>query len=127
MATADTAGFFGRFFGALDGEEPLSALEMVADDSEFAILFATDGGRMAGHFLGGPDELRKFTLAGDMEAWAHHILASARIGDIELVLGETRTDDGEFIGTFVSAVELDEDGRMKRYLVGRSPQIRFSS
>ena len=126
MATTDP-GFFARYFAALDGSEPLSALEMVADDADFAILFANDEGRKAGHFLGGPDELRKFTLAGDMEGWAHHILAAARTGDIELVLGETRTDEGEFIGTFVCVVELDSDGRMKRYLTGRSPSIRFSS
>lgn len=125
--TTDPAGFFARYFAALDGDEPLSALEMVADDSEFAILFATDEGRKAGHFLGGPDELRKFTLSGDMEGWAHHILAAARTADVELVLGETRTDAGEFLGSFVCVVELDDEGKMKRYLTGRSPGIRFSA
>lgn len=124
-AAPDHADFFARYFEALDGAEPLSALEMVAEDSEFAILFATDEGHKAGHFLGGPAELKRFTEAGDMSGWAHHILASARVGDIEFVLGETRTDEGEFIGTFVSAVELDGEGRMERYVVGRSPAIRF--
>lgn len=127
MATSDPTGFFARYFAALDGEDPLSALDLVADDAEFAILFAGDDGRKAGHFRGGPDELRKFTLAGDMEGWAHHVLGAARLGDIELVLGETRTDDGEFIGSFVCVVELDSDGKMKRYLTGRSPAIRFAS
>jgi hypothetical protein len=127
MATTDPAGFFARYFAALDGDDPLSALELVADDSEFAILFAGDEGRKAGHFLGGPEELRKFTLAGDMEGWAHHILAATRTGEIELVLGETRTDAGEFIGSFVCVVELDAEGKMKRYLTGRSPAIRFSA
>lgn len=127
MATSDPDGFFARYFAALDGAEPLSALELVADDAEFAILFATDEGRQAGHFLGGPAELRKFTLAGDMEGWAHHVLAASRLGDVELVLGETRTDDGEFIGSFVCVVELDSEGKMKRYLTGRSPAIRFGS
>jgi hypothetical protein len=124
---ADQVGFFARYFAALDGDEPLSALEMVADDAEFAILFATDGGRKAGHFLGGPDELRKFTLAGDMDGWAHHILAASRFDDVELVLGETRTDEGEFIGSFICVAELDSAGKMKRYMTGRSPRIRFSS
>jgi hypothetical protein len=62
-----------------------------------------------------------------MEGWAHHILASTRVGDVELVLGETRTDAGEVLGTFVSAVQLDAEGKMRRYLVGRSPAIRFSA
>jgi len=117
--------FFARYFAALDGEEPLSAMEMVAEDAEFALLWAPDEERKAAHFLGGLPELTKFTEAGDTDGWGHRILASARIGDVELVLGETRTDNGEFIGTFVTAVELDADGRMKRYLVGRSPGIRF--
>ncbi len=124
----DATGFFARYFKALDGEEPLSALEMVAEDTELAILFAPSAdARKAAHFVGGPAELKKFTEAGDMSGWGHHILASARVGDVELVLGETRTDEGEFIGTFVSVVELDDEGRMKRYLAGRSPAIRFEA
>jgi hypothetical protein len=120
------AEFFARYFEALDGEEPLSALEMVAEDAEFSILWAADEDRGASQFLGGREELEKFTEAGDTAGWGHRILASARIGDTELVLGETRTDDGEFIGSFVTAVQLDSEGRMVRYLVGRSPGIRFN-
>lgn len=118
-------GFFARYFAALDGDDPHSAFEQVSDDLEFAILFATGEGRKAGHFVGGVDELRAFTDAGDMEGWAHHILAGTRVGDVELVLGETRTDAGEVLGTFVSAAELDGEGKMRRYVVGRSPAIRF--
>jgi hypothetical protein len=117
--------FFARYFAALDGDEPLKAMDMVDEDAEFAILWAPDDDREASHFRGGLPDLTRFTEAGDTDGWGHRILASARIGDIELVLGETRTDDGDFIGTFVTAVELDADGRMKRYLVGRSPGIRF--
>lgn len=122
-----TEDYFARYFAALDGEDPISAMDMVAEDAEFAILWAPDEGRDSGHFRGGLAELTKFTEAGDTSGWGHRILASARIGDVELVLGETRTDDGEFIGTFVTAVELDPDGRMKRYIVGRSPGIRFGA
>lgn len=118
--------FFARYFAALDGEQPLSALEMVADDAEFAILWAPGTERRCGQFIGGREELTEFTEAGDTSGWGHLILASARVGDVELVLGETRTDEGEFIGTFVTAAELDSEGRMKRYIVGRSPGIRFS-
>jgi hypothetical protein len=122
-----TDDFFARYFEALDGEEPLSALEMVADDAEFAILWAAGTDRRASQFPGGREDLEEFTKAGDMSGWSHHILASAMIGDTELVLGETRTDEGEFIGSFVAAAQLDDEGRMKRYLTGRSPAIRFSA
>lgn len=119
-------GFFARFFAALDGDDPASALELVADRLEFAILWAPDAGTHSRQFLGGIDELRAFTLAGDMEGWGHHILHCSRVGSTELVLGETRWDDGCHVGTFVCAAELDSDGRMRRYLVGRSPEIRFA-
>jgi len=118
--------FFARYFAALDGEQPLSAMEMVDEDAEFAILWAPDEERRSDQFLGGRAELTRFTEAGDTSGWGHHILASTRIGDVELVLGETRTDAGEFIGTFVTAAKLDAEGKMVRYLVGRSPAIRFS-
>ena len=122
---SEQSGFFERFFAALDGDDPGSALELVADDLEFAILWAADAESRSRQFLGGPDELRAFTFAGDMQGWAHHITHSARDGATELALGETRWDDGRYIGTFLCAAELDEAGRMRRYMVGRSPAIRF--
>jgi hypothetical protein len=100
-------------------------MELVADALEFAILWAPDGERHSRQFRGGPAELRAFTLAGDMDGWAHYVLHASRDGATEIALGETRWDDGRHIGTFVCAAELDEDGRMRRYLVGRSPAIRF--
>ena len=119
------ASFFRRFFAALDGNEPESAMAFVADDLEFAILWASDIDTRSRQFLGGAVELRAFTVAGDMEGWAHHILHVSREGSTELAVGETRWGDGRHIGTFVCAAELDDDGRMRRYLVGRSPAVRF--
>jgi hypothetical protein len=117
--------FFERFFAALDGDDPGSAMAYVSDELEFAILWAPDGGSHSRHFVGGPAELRRFTAAGDMSGWAHHILSSARDGSTEIALGETRWADGRHIGTFVCAAELNPDGLMRRYLVGRSPTLRF--
>jgi hypothetical protein len=117
--------FFHRFFEALDGVDAESAMQYVAADMEFAILWAPDGGRHSKQFTGGPDELRSFTAAGDRTGWAHHILHVSREGATEIALGETRWEDGRHIGSFVAAAELDETGRMRRYLVGRSPVLRF--
>jgi hypothetical protein len=118
--------FFQRFFEALDGEDAEAAMAFVADELEFAILWAPDAERRSPRqFVGGPDELRSFTAAGDRSGWAHHILHVSREGSTEIALGETRWEDGRHIGTFVAAAELDEDGRMRRYLVGRSPALRF--
>jgi hypothetical protein len=123
--SASGAGFFERFFAALDGPKPEAAMALVAGNLEFSILWAGDDGRDAKQFRGGPVELRGFTAAGDMEGWAHHVLQWSREGAGEVALGETRWADGRHIGTFVCAAELDGDGRMRRYLVGRSPAIRF--
>jgi ketosteroid isomerase-like protein len=117
--------FFERYFAALDGPDPHSSLELVAEDVEFTIQWARRSDAASRQLVGGRAELRAFIDAGDMSDWAHHVLL-ARGGDgVEFVLGETRRDGGERIGTFLAVAQLDEDGRMVRYMVARSPAIAF--
>jgi hypothetical protein len=116
--------FLERYFAALDGPDRFSSLEMVAADAEFSIQWATPDGRSR-QLVGGLAELRRFVEADDMRGWAHHILASAADGNVEFAVGETRYDDGQRISTFAVTVELDEHGRMRRYMVARSPAIAF--
>jgi len=117
--------FFERYFGLLDGPDPHSSLELVADHVEFSIQWAADTTRKSSQFLGGRDELRGFIDAGDTEGWAHHLIHSGTSGDVEFALGETRRDTGERIGTFLAVAQLDESGRMRRYMVARSPALGF--
>ena len=117
--------YFERYFAALDGPEPYTSLDLVSDDVEFAIEWANGGERKATQLLGGKDELRAFIDAGDMDGWAHYVVHTAIDGDTEFALGETRWDDGRYIGTFLAVAHLDADGRMDRYMVGRSPAITF--
>ncbi len=120
-------GFFARYFRALDGPEPLSALRLVAPSMRFALLFALRADDRARQFVGGVGELEAFTVAGDMRGWSHRILRGGRRGTVEIVLGETRWDDDErYIGTFTCAAELDDAGRMLRYLTARSPSIEIA-
>jgi ketosteroid isomerase-like protein len=119
--------FFEHYFAALDGPDPYSSLELVADDVEFAIQWASDSDRKSTQVLGGIDELRSFIANGDMTAWAHHVLHSGSSEGVEFALGETRYDSGERIGTFLAVAELDDDGRMRRYLVARTPAIAFGA
>jgi len=118
-------GFFDRYFEALDGPDPLSALELVSADLRYSILFSTKTDERSRQFLGGPEDLRSFTEAGDMDGWAHHILAAAVVDGVEVVLGETRRDDGTYLGTFVNAGRIGDDERMTHYLTARSPGLRF--
>ncbi len=122
-----SAGYFADFFARLDGPAPLSALDLVADDAQFALLYAAGTDDRSRQFVGGPAELQAFTEAGDMRGWSHHVLRGVHVDDVELVVGETRWDDGRHIGTFVCAAQLDGGGRMVRYLTGRTPGLRFRS
>jgi hypothetical protein len=117
--------FFERYFEALDGPEPHSSLELVADDVEFAIQWAAGDDRKSSQFVGGLAELRGFIDAGDTSGWAHHVLRSGADDGVEFALGETRYDSGERIGTFLAVAELDEEGRMRRYMVARTPALAF--
>ncbi len=117
--------FFERYFELLDGPDPHTSLDLVADDLEFSIQWAADGTRKSSQFVGGRDELRGFIDAGDTEGWAHYVLHSRVSDNVEFALGETRWDNGERIGTFLAVAELDESGRMRRYMVARSPVLAF--
>jgi hypothetical protein len=118
--------FFERYFEALDGPDPHSSLELVAEDVEFSIQWAAAADRKSSQFLGGLEELRGFIDAGDTTGWAHHVVWSGADGGMEFALGETRWDEsGERIGTFLAVVELDDSGRMRRYMVARTPALAF--
>ena len=125
MTSSQAPTFFERYFELLDGPDPYSSLELVAEDVEFSIQWAADDSRKSSQFLGGLAELRGFVDAGDMEGWAHYVVHSGASGDVEFALGETRWDSGERIGTFLAVAELDESGRMRRYMVARSPALAF--
>jgi hypothetical protein len=125
QSTSSGSTFFERYFALLDGPDPYSSLELVAENLEFSIQWAADRSRKSSQFVGGRDELRGFIDAGDTEGWAHYVLHSGVSGDVEFALGETRWDNGERIGTFLAVAELDESGRMRRYMVARSPVLGF--
>ena len=118
--------FFEDYFAALDGSDPFSSLEFVADDVQFVIHWSNDG--TIAELTGGREDLRRFIAAGeDWRSWRHHILWSARDGDTEFASGETRYDDGRPIGTYVVWARLDDDGRMVRYFAARTPIDTFSA
>jgi hypothetical protein len=118
--------FFERYFAALDGPDPHSSLEFVSEDVEFSIQWARGADRKSTQILGGLEELRQFIDAGDMSDWAHHVLHAGDDGSVAFALGETRYETGERIGTFVAVAQLDADGRMRKYLVARTPSITFA-
>jgi hypothetical protein len=120
--------FFERYFELLDGPEPHSSLELVAEGVEFTIQWADGDDARSRQFIGGREDLRKFIDMGDTRGWAHYVLSSGSDGDVEFALGETRwNDSGERIGTFLAVAQLDDDGHMIKYMVARSPAIAFNA
>jgi ketosteroid isomerase-like protein len=116
-------GTLRRFYELLDGPDAARTLDMLADDLQVSILFS-DGRAGAREFAGGREEYGAYMAQRGTPSWTHHVLAELVDGDIEVVLGETRVD-GAQLASFVAAVELDIDGRISRYLVGRSPAVLF--
>ena len=116
--------FFERYFAALDGPDPFSSLDLVADEVRFSILWSDEAS--TAEFVGGREDLRRFIEAGDdWRGWRHHVLWSAQDGDTEFASGETRYDDGRKIGTYVVFAQLDPEGRMIRYMAARTPVANF--
>ena len=121
--------YFERYFERLDGPDPHSSLELVADDVEFSIQWAAGDDRRSSQFLGGLDELRglhrrrrharagRITSSGPRRTATSSSPSARRAG----------TSRGERIGTFLAVAQLDADGRMRRYMVARSPALTFPS
>jgi hypothetical protein len=117
------AGFLRRFYEIVDGPDAERVLEVLSEELRFSILFSTESGQ-ARDFAGGRAEFDAYMAQRGAPAWTHHVVAESTDGRVELVLGETH-QGGAVVATFVAAAVLDDEGRMARYIVGRSPAVVF--
>jgi ketosteroid isomerase-like protein len=128
---AQAAGVLRRLFEIIDGPDPGHCVELLAPDLRFAVLFSHGPGE-ARDFAGDRRAFDDYLAQRGAPTWTHHVLAESihrvRAGSsshsVEVVLGETR-QDGAPLATFVAAVRLADDGRIDRYIVGRSPAVLF--
>ena len=116
-------GLLRRMYELVDGPTPELCRELLADDLRFSIVFSNGPGA-AENFAGGREEFDGYLAQRAAPTWTHHVLTESAQGAIELVLGETRQDDVP-LATFVAAARIDEDGRIDRYVVGRSTSVLF--
>jgi hypothetical protein len=125
LATVPTvAGFLHRFYEAVDSADATArCAAMLSEDLRFSVLFSTPEGD-AQDFAGGRDEWDEYMRGRGTPAWTHHVLAESEDNGVEMAFGETR-QDGAVVATWVAAVRLDEQGRLSRYIVGRSPAVAF--
>ena len=117
------SGVLRRMYELLDGPDPETSLEMLSPDLRFSIVFSQGPGD-AQDFAGGRAEFDGYMAQRGAPAWTHHVLSDSFDGRVEVAFGETRRD-GVPVATFVAAARVDADGRIDRYIVGRSPAVLF--
>jgi hypothetical protein len=110
--------FLPVYFERLDAGAIEEVVAMLAPDFTFAILWAADGD--AHEFAGGFAEFDGYLAQRDPDGQIHHIGPGTREGRTEVVSGWT-TRYGDPLGTFVFAVELNEDERCRRLFAARTP------
>ena len=119
-----TAPFLTAWFEILDSDKPTRILDLISDDFTFSILFSTDDG--ATDFAGGRPALVGYLEQREKGTRTHHLLAASTQGRQELFLGEVRRA-GVPEATFVAGGELNDEGRLARLLIGRSPAVLFQT
>ena len=111
--------FLPGYFALLDAGGDIGP--MLATDFAFSLLWATDEG--ADEFAGGLEAFQGYLAQRDPAGQLHHISRGLRDGNTELVTGWT-TRYGIPLGTFMFAVELDNDERMRRLYAARTEAFR---
>lgn len=108
-----------RYMGALDGNDPAGAMDLVEPDVSFNIFIpsgtvsGTSREELWGYVSGRPPLVRR-----------HNILRTTRSGDFETTYGVV-TDDGRETGAFLASARISEHGRLQRYLVYFNLDIRL--
>jgi hypothetical protein len=118
------AGFLRRFYEIVDRNEAEPVMALLSDELRFSILFSTEPGGDARDFAGGYAEFDSYMRQRGAPTWTHYVLAESADNGVELAFGETR-QGGRVVATWVAAATLDADGRLSRYIVGRSPAVAF--
>ena len=107
--------FLPRYFAALDDGEDI--MPMFAPDFTFALLWSTGG--EAREFAGGFEAWAGYMAQREPDGQRHHITHLLREDRTEVATGNT-TRNGEPLGTFTFAVELDDGGLVRRIFAART-------
>jgi ketosteroid isomerase-like protein len=110
------------WFATMDSETPDDVLEMITDDFVMSVQFSTGSGTSA-EFVGDRSGLVAYLEQREKSVLVHVIDVASTVGATELVLGRT-TRDGAFEASFNASAQL-VNGRVRRLLIGRTPELRF--
>lgn len=113
------ARFLPDYFLRLDRGDDI--LQMLAPEFTFALLWSAEG--EAREFAGGFDEWAGYMAQRNPDGQLHHINRSLREAGTEIASGWT-TRHGSPLGTFLFAVDLDEEERARRLYAARTESFR---
>lgn len=117
-------GIISHFFDRLDGVEEGDAVDLLAEDFRFEMVFPGLGGPPDERIAGGKEDFRAFMAALNARGPSvprepglrrHHIGTLETIDGVEFMLGQAK--NGRRNGTILAAAEANEQGLMTRYLV----------
>ena len=97
------------YLQAIDSGDPAGASDWLAEDLTYHL--ALPGGAATGSSKA---DFEDHTAARDPVERAHHIVRCQSDGDTEFAVG-TVTERGAFVGSFLSAAVIAQDGRIRRY------------
>lgn len=125
------APFLSAWFEIMDSDTPSRILDLISEDFTFSILFSTDGVAAgatapATDFTGGRAAMEHYLAQREKGTLTHHRLATAASADEEFFLGEVRRG-GAPEASFVAVGRVNAAGQLCRFLIGRSPGVRFES
>ncbi len=113
-----------RWFEYMDSEDPDRVLTMISEDFVMSVQFSKGNGQSA-EFVGDRDGLVAYLAQREKSVLIHHIDAGAFVDGVELSLGRT-TRRGEFEASFNATAQLDSEGKVRRLLIARTPELSFS-
>ena len=114
-----TESMLGRWWAVVDGVAEGEPADLLADGVQFSLTYAGTTR------TGGRAELLAYVAERVSAGRRHHIRLACVAGSVEIVAGEL-LEHGAPIATFVGTAECDAAGRMTRYLITSSPDMRLS-
>ncbi|WP_072803221.1 hypothetical protein [Rhodococcoides yunnanense] len=123
MTDSGATPTLARWFEYMDSDDPDRVLTMITTDFRMSVQFSKGHGAAA-EFVGDRDGLVVYLAQREKSTLVHHIDSGASDGNLELVLGRTTRDDA-FEASFNATAQLGDEGKVRRLLIARTPEINF--
>ncbi|MGZ8178802.1 hypothetical protein ACXVUM_12815 [Williamsia sp. SKLECPSW1] len=107
----------------MDSDDPDRVLTMIADEFVMSVQFSKGAGESA-EFVGDRAGLVGYLAQREKGILVHHVDVGTTVEGHEMVLGRT-TRAGDFEASFTATAQIDDDGRVRRLLIARTPEVAF--